>query len=326
MIPLQVGIVGAGALSSRRIYPYIAPAGAKLAAVCDLAAEKAEDKTALYGGTAYTDMDAMLDAEALDAVIICVGPEAHASLAPAALGRGIPVYTEKPPAPSSAAALTVARAAKDAGVLCSTAFKKRYNVAYSRAKDFIAQFPADDLYSLSIDYASSQYANDSSLRKDFLLDFAIHMIDLSGCLFGYPTEVFAFSKGPNAYAVAVKYAHGAVGSFSFNDGRSFAIPTEEVEISIRGGNFMSIHNSSSWRIAREAKCTEWREPPTFTSAGDSGNETGHFAEIVDFFAAVREGRATRSCIAESYRSMVLYEAIAESARTGQVVRPVYVGI
>jgi len=315
-------IIGAGNLSSRRIYPYLGAAGAELVGVCDKLAEKAEENARLFGGTAYDDLETMLDEQKPDGAIICIGPEAHAELAPIVMRRGIPVYTEKPPAATAAGALSVARVSKETGVLCSTAFKKRYNVAYSRAKAFIDGFDPGDWYSLSVDYASAQYTNDSP-RRTFLLDFAIHLIDLSAYLFGYPVEVFAFSKGLDAYAVSVKYEHGAVGSFNFNDGRTFGIPTEEVEISIRGGNFMSVHNSSSWKIARDGKCTEWREPPIFTSAGDSGNETGHLAEIVDFIAAIPKGRSTRSCVYESYRSMVFYEAIAESARTGEVVRPHY---
>lgn len=319
---LRVAVVGAGGLSSRRIYPCIGAAGAKLVGACDLDRAKAERNAALFGGTAYTDMDAMLDAEQPDAVIICIGPQAHAELAPVVLRRGIPVYTEKPPATTAADALAVARVAAQTGILCTTAFKKRYNVAYSRAREFIAEFPSDALYSLSIDYASAQCRNDSP-RTLFLLDFAIHAIDLSGYLFGDAAEVFAFARGLDAYAVSVRYANGAVGSFNLNCGRSFSIPTEEVEITIRGGNFMSIHNSSSWRIARDGKCAQWREPPTFTSAGDSGNETGHLAELVDFFAAVTEGRTTRSNIHESYKTMVLYEAIVASAETRQPVAITY---
>jgi hypothetical protein len=82
---------------------------------------------------------------------------------------------------------------------------------------------------------------------------------------------------------------------------------------------MSIHNSSCWRITEEGTPCEWREPPTFTSAGDSGNETGHLAEIVEFLTAIKESRSTRSDICESYRSMVLYEAIQTSANSGQIV-------
>ena len=314
----RIAIVGAGSLSSRRIYPYIGAAGARLVGVCDLDRGKAQRNATLFGGTPYGDMQTMLDREEPDGVIICIGPEAHAELAPVVLRRGIPVYTEKPPAVTAADALAVARVSRETGVLCTTAFKKRYNRAYNRAKEFIAQFPADDLYSVSVDYAAAQYSHDSP-RTSFLLDFAIHMIDLSAYLVGYPTEVFAFSKDLDAYAVAAKYAGGGVGSFSFTSGRSFEIPTEEVEITIRGGNSMTIHNSSCWRIAQGGKTSEWREPPTFTSAGDSGHETGHLAEIEDFARAIREGRSTRSSIFESYRSMVLYEGIAESARSGRVI-------
>jgi predicted dehydrogenase len=269
-------------------------------------------------------MEAMLAAEQPDGVLICIGPEQHAALAPVVMRRGIPVYTEKPPAPTAAAAWEVARVSVETGVLCTTAFKKRYNVAYSRAKEWIDSFDPADLYSLSIDYACTQYRNDSD-RTSFLHDFAIHAIDLVGYLFGDTREVFAFAKDRDAYAVSLRFANGAVGSMNLNDGRTSAVPTEEVEITVRGGNFMTIHNSSCWRITEKGQPTEWREPPTFISRGDSGNETGHLAEIVEFLAAIREGRPTRSAIQESAKSMALYEAIKESAETGSVVAVRYEG-
>lgn len=315
----RVCIVGAGNLSTRRIYPYIGAAGARLVGVCDLDRAKAERNAGRFGGRVYTDLDAMLATERPDGVIICTGPEGHARLAPIILRAGFPVYTEKPPALTAADTLAVARAARETGRLCMTAFKKRYSAAYDRARQWLEQFDSADRYSLSTDYASAQYANDRPERQ-FLFDFALHCIDLVGYLFGPVAEVFAFAKGPDAYAISLRFACGAVGTMNLNDGRSFTVPTEEVEITVRGGNFMTIHNSSVWRITENGQCREWREPPTFTSSGDSGNDTGHLAELVDFVAALREGRTTaRSDIAESYRTMVLYEAIRESAETGTVV-------
>ena len=314
----RICIVGAGSLSTRRIYPYIGAAGGELVGVCDLEAEKADRNARRFGGRAYGEMEAMLEAERPDGVMICIGPEAHAELAKAVLRRGIPVYTEKPPAADAAAALEVARVAKQTGVLCTTAFKKRYSLAYERARQFIEAHPPDEVLSISVVYASGAYSNEAP-RSDLLLDFGIHGIDLMSYLGGDVRRVFALTNDLHAYAVSLEFAGGAVGTFNLNDGRSFQVPTEEVEISIRGGNFMTVHNSSCWRITLAGLPGEWREPPTFTSAGDSGNDTGHLAEIADFLKAIAEGRSTRSNIQESYKSMVLWEAIRTSARTGEVV-------
>ncbi|HCR17904.1 MAG TPA: hypothetical protein DIU35_10520 [Candidatus Latescibacteria bacterium] len=86
---------------------------------------------------------------------------------------------------------------------------------------------------------------------------------------------------------------------------------------------MTIHNSSTWRISENGKPCEWREPPTFTISGDSCNDTGHLAEVVNFLAAIQEGRTTSSKIAESYKSMALYEGIRTSAPSGRVVDVMY---
>jgi predicted dehydrogenase len=319
----RLAVVGAGSLSTRRIYPYIGAAGARLVGVCDLVLEKAEANASRFGGRAYTDMVKMLDVEKPDGVIICIGPKEHAELAPVAMKLGIPVYTEKPPALTAADALEVARVSRNTGILCTTAFKKRYNIAYTRARGWIGSLPPESLYSISVDYASGQYPNEPG-RSVFLFDFAIHVIDLICHLFGDAGEVFTFARGEDAYAVSIKFVGGAVGSMNLADGRSFTVPTEEIEITAKGGNFMSIHNSSCWRITENQKPCEWREPPTFSSSGDSGNETGHLAELVDFVDALRECRATtRSNIYESYKTMVLYEAIRESAETAQVVEVSY---
>ena len=78
------------------------------------------------------------------------------------------------------------------------------------------------------------------------------------------------------------------------------------------------------RITENEKPAEWREPPTFTSAGDSGNDTGHLAELVAFVQALAgQTDAVRSSIYDSYKSMVLYEAIEQSAATGAVVAASY---
>jgi predicted dehydrogenase len=318
----RIAIIGAGHLATRRIYPYIGAAGAELVGVCDLDADRAARNARRFGGRPYANLHAMLDAEQPDGVILCIGPQEHAEIAPVILRRGFPLYTEKPPSSTAAQALEIARISHETGTFCMTAFKKRYALAYNRAKEWIGSFPPEDVYSISADYCSGHMANDSD-RTSYLLDFAIHMIDLIGYLMGDVQEVFAFHKDRHAYVVSLRFRSGALGSLNLNDARSYSVPTEEVEISIRGGNAMTIHNSSCWRIMEKEKPCEWREPLTFISAGDSGYDTGHLAEIEAFVRALREGGTTRSAIYESYKSIVLYEAIQQSAEEGRIVEVQY---
>jgi predicted dehydrogenase len=321
----RICIIGAGSLSSRRIYPYIGHAGGRLVGVCDLVEGNAQRNAGRFGGSAYTNWESMLDREKPDGVIVCIGPDEHAAVATSVLRKGYPVYTEKPPAATAAQALAVARVAKEAGLLCTTAFKKRYATAYGRAREWLDGFADSDKLSMSIDYASGQYDNKTP-RSSFLLDFAVHCIDLTQYLMGDVQRVFAFTKDQHAYAVSLIFKSGATGVLNLNDGRSFTVPTEEVELTARGGNWMTIHNSSVWKIVKDGQGTEWREPPTFTSGGDSGNDTGHLAEIVDFLKALQERRTTRSNIYESYKSMVLYEAIRDAAATGKTVDVAYAAL
>ncbi|MEY2616240.1 MAG: hypothetical protein QOH78_2013 [Verrucomicrobiota bacterium] len=188
-------IVGAGSLSTNRIFPYIGAAGAQLVGVCDLDQEKAARNARRFGGAVYSDFKRMVVEQKPDGVIVCVSPKVHAMMATEIMRLGYPVYTENPPAEWATEALTVARVAKETGLLCTTAFKKRYNRSYTRAKEWIGKFSPEDLFSLSIDYCSGPYENKTP-RDTFLLDFAIHVIDLAQFLFGDVDSIFSFFQPP----------------------------------------------------------------------------------------------------------------------------------
>jgi len=61
------------------------------------------------------------------------------------------------------------------------------------------------------DYSSAHDKNEDP-HHSFLLDFAVHVIDLVRYLFGGAESVFAFSKEGHAYAVSLPFAGAAVGS------------------------------------------------------------------------------------------------------------------
>ena len=80
--PFRLGMIGAGNLASRRLYPVLHTIpNLTLAAVCDLDEAKARRNAQRFGGErVYTDHRAMLAQGDLDAVVVCVGPDAHEAL------------------------------------------------------------------------------------------------------------------------------------------------------------------------------------------------------------------------------------------------------
>jgi predicted dehydrogenase len=276
----RIGIIGAGDLATRRIYPYVGAAGGMLVAVCDEDEEKAKANAGRFGARAvYADFKEMLSNEKLDGVIVCIAPEMHASIAPQIMKAGIPVYTEKPPATTAAHAKKVAEVSQETGVLCMTAFKKRYARCYQRAKEFIQSPAFGEKQLLSVDYASGAYSNES-LRWFFLLDFGIHVIDLTRFLFGEVSEVFAISRQEHSFAISLRFVDEALGNLSLTDGRSWSIPTEEVEITGSNGSFMTIHNSSSYKLFEEERLVEYYEPCLSTSVGEAKGVRGSVKVMV----------------------------------------------
>ena len=179
MEKVRLGIVGAGGLSSRKIYTSLGfIPEVSLEAVCDLDENKAQRNAEKFGANlVFTDMEEMLSKASLDAAIICIGPDQHERLAPIVLKAGLPVYTEKPPAVDAAGALEVARVAEETGVLCMTAFKKRYTPIYVRMKQQMGAPNFGKPAMLVMQRSFGSYAN-TSPRSSFLLDFCIHLLDL----------------------------------------------------------------------------------------------------------------------------------------------------
>ncbi len=62
--PIRTALFGTGALSTKRIYPYLGTAGMKCVSVAALHKEHAEEKCNLYGGRAYTDWKLMIERRA----------------------------------------------------------------------------------------------------------------------------------------------------------------------------------------------------------------------------------------------------------------------
>jgi predicted dehydrogenase len=318
MKKVRLGIVGAGGLSTKKIYPSLSYINeVKLEAVCDLDESKARRNAEKFGARlVFTSIEKMLEEAELDAVIICIGPEQHEKLAPIVLKAGLPVYTEKPPAVDSAGALSVARVAIETGNLCMTAFKKRYTPLYVRMKEQMETPKFGKPAMLNLQRSFSKYSNDS-LRSSFLLDFCIHVIDLALWLMGKATKVHALSPEPNTWSVQLIFESGAIGSLSLCAHTDGVYPDEQVTVYGENDAMLFVRDGYSLTFAHD-RIYHTLHQINLTTAGQEGLvESGFLPEIQAFIKAVQTGDCSsiKSDIASSYRSMIVYEGIMESART-----------
>ena len=322
MKQVKLGIVGAGGLSTKKIYPSLGYLpDAKLVAVCDLDEQKAKRNAAQFGARlVFTRLEEMLDGAELDAVIICIGPEQHAQLAPVVMRAGLPVYTEKPPAPNAQDALAVAQVARETGQLCMTAFKKRYTPIYVRMKEQMATARFGKPSMIAVQRSFGRYSNQSP-RSDFLLDFCIHLIDLIPWLMGDVEAVHALSPEPNTWAIQMAFTSGAVGSVAFCAHTAGAYPDEQVTVYGETDAMLFVRDGYSLTFVHDGVYHTLHQL-NFTTAGQEGLvESGFLPEIRTFVKAVQTGDRTpvQSDIVASYRSVLLHDSIAESAKTRQWV-------
>jgi predicted dehydrogenase len=120
---LSVGILGAGWMAQEHARVLGSLDGVSLDAVCDTDRERAEDLARGTGARVYLDWRDLLDREDLGALVVAIPPLAHREPAVEALGRGLPVYLEKPIARTLEDAAAIVAAAEAAGTVCAVGYQ-----------------------------------------------------------------------------------------------------------------------------------------------------------------------------------------------------------
>jgi predicted dehydrogenase len=177
---LHVGFVGCGSHATHNLYPMLRYARCRLVGVCDLDAKLAERNASLHGAEAwYTDVDTMLDRHDLEAIFIVGPPEVHHMIGRECLARGIPIFVEKPPAPSLAAARELAAVARANKTTMMPGFVKRYALTYRKVAELLN---SGEFVPVSAWMKFSHWQVES--LEAMMLLYSIHTLDLLLALFG----------------------------------------------------------------------------------------------------------------------------------------------
>ncbi|TDE54698.1 Gfo/Idh/MocA family oxidoreductase [Nonomuraea mesophila] len=114
--PVNVGVVGCGAISAQYFRTIERLPQVRLVAVADLDPDRAGEAVRPYPGTDVLGVAELMADPRIDVVLNLTVPAAHAEIALQAIAAGKDVYCEKPLAANVADAARVLRAAGEAGV------------------------------------------------------------------------------------------------------------------------------------------------------------------------------------------------------------------
>ncbi|GGM36683.1 Gfo/Idh/MocA family protein [Microbacterium saperdae] len=322
MSTLTVGLIGAGGIS--RVHADAWRALGAVGYVTSLVG--AEEIAEEYGFTVVADVDALI--ELVDIVDIVTPSSTHADFALRAIARGRDVICEKPLAATAEIAATVAQAAADAGVRLFPAHVVRYMGEYRRIKQGIESgrigTVAVQRFSRAGSAPQTPWFFSESTGGGLIRDLMIHDIDQAIWFAGPVAAVYAVQNPPTA------------------DDRVPAPVTSHVVLTHRSGVISHIHGSwvapgMPFRTSVEVAGSEGRlrydsaEDHTLrtdavldSTAADylppmSPEESPYYAEIVDFVAAIREGRDALVTPADGIEAVAVAEAAYASIAAGAAV-------
>lgn len=223
---LRVACVGSGFIAGRHLQALSGFPEVELVAVADPVRSRAEATVLEHGGRAYDDGLALLAAEELDAVWLCVPPFAHGPLEYAALDRDLPFFVEKPLGPDLAGAVEIADRVGASGVLTAVGYHWRHLDLVAEASALLRNRPVHLALGHWLDKTPTvPWWSVRAASGGQLIEQTTHLFDLARLLVGEVAEVRAVEVAraghqpdeadvPAASSATLIFASGAIGTLS----------------------------------------------------------------------------------------------------------------
>ena len=330
---LRVAWIGCGIHATDNLLPYLRNTRAHLTAVCDVDPRRAEHAARVFGASDFTiDYRTLLQRDDLDAVMLAVGPRQHYEIAVAALESGLHVFAEKPPAATAAETRDLVARAEASSRKFMTGFMKRYATVNLMTHRIIRDPSFGKPLSLVAQYMTAPFYFEDTMG--FLLHHCVHYADLVRHLMGDVREVQVRKTmlAPTRLNLHVNltFDSGALGFLQMGTIQSRGNPVEWLQIMSEGHRVEvdNVHrliyyrpNGQKWPLGEAAldpagDALTWE--PNFTAAINQDHK-GYANELMHFVDSVLADEDPQPGPGDSLSAMMLLEAIAESAESGEVV-------
>lgn len=315
---LRVAFIGVGRMAHLHAGHLESEPDVAIVAAADADPALATQFAAKWGGQAFTDHRAMLDAvPELDGIYICTPTITHAAIGLDCVERVRGLYVEKPLDLDLYLGQRFADLAAARGLLAMTAFQWRYTDGYQRAVEMIGDEPVALVnHRWYWTRPPIRWMWDRTIAGGQVVDQSIHLLDVGRGLAGEVATVYAaynerqVNQEPefqnwDSYALTLRYVRGAVGVSASTYGLFPEIQIgPEVDICLR--DCLIRVTDKGVELHTPAGIERWVNPVPL-----------HRPINQAFIAALRTGDASfiRTSLAEGVRSTALALAANRSAAT-----------
>jgi myo-inositol 2-dehydrogenase/D-chiro-inositol 1-dehydrogenase len=332
MKDMRIAFIGAGNHARTVLYPSLTHVeGVDLIGMCDLDQAGIDFIKKRYKvDRTYTDYREMLSKEDIDAVFCCGGPALHYEAAKHIIKKGIPLFSEKPPAPTAEKTKEMAELADSCGACVMVAFMHRYADITLWAKKIINTPEFGQIRMLS-----AKEGIWGTKIENVTLDSGIHHLDLIGAFGGAAEWVYADRSTDggkrHGYAIIIHFVNGITCSMNLNSLEALSTPSDVIEIYGDQGQWIKLENWAKASLIKETGI--YGAPPddpmktslvyqhswTGASVNRSLKIQGYIGEVEHFIDCVRNNKKPVPGLWDAYRAMQLVEAINQSCATGEKV-------
>lgn len=303
MHTVNVGFIGCGTHANMNLYPSLRFADCELVAAADLDEDRRERARRAHGADrVYGDYRAMLDAEDLDAVLISGPPALHHEAALAAMGTGLHVFVEKPPAENLEQAQEMLEVSRQTSRILMVGFMKRFAQKYAMARKIAEREEFGRPTHLLLRYSF----NTGPDRRGFLAGMGAHPFDLARYFMGdYRSLHPLWGESADGVVLSLNctFSNGGTGTMIMNNQAPAVV--ERLELTGRG-TMVVVDDIATLEYYPRAE-QRWRAPRKEVHRPNMALQTkensslvlqGYAGEVCEFVDAVRDGRPPRTATIE----------------------------
>ncbi|MFI6577657.1 Gfo/Idh/MocA family oxidoreductase [Nocardiopsis sp. NPDC050513] len=328
---MRVGLVGAGRIGESHAAAVAARPEVEELVLADADPARAREVAGRVGAHVAGTVDNLLRPGAVDALVITAATSAHAELILAGVRAGVPVFCEKPVAPTVGETVQVLREVDERRALVHIGFMRRFDAGYARARRALRDGELGELHrvhAVTCDAAPPPAAYIPTSGGLFR-DCSVHDFDVLRWITGREVvEVHAYGANRGAdYFAEAGDVDTAVAVLRMDDGVLATVQGSRyngggydvrMELAGSAGTIaVGLDDRTALRSAEEKAAFPGQEPfREFWSRFASAYE----AEVTAFLSAVREGGTSPCTVADALEALLVAEAAERSRREGRPVR------